>query len=79
LGNDGLLTLLDNKETCAQPNQNHNTRHHAQQTTGLLEIRIETAATAGWLVAAASVLTQEFIQFAAEITPQLIQIRRAIG
>jgi hypothetical protein len=79
LGNNGLLTLLDNKETCAQPNQDHNTRHHAQQTTGLLEIRIETAATAGWLVAAASVLTQEFIQFAAEITPQLIKIGGAIG
>jgi hypothetical protein len=80
LGDNGLLTLLNNKETCSKPNQDHNNRHQAKQTTGLLEIRVETTtATAGWLIATSTVLTQKFVQFAIEFAPKFIQIGGAIG
>jgi hypothetical protein len=72
LGDDGLLSLLDNKETCTQPNQDHDSQNQAQQTTGLLEIRIETAAAAGGLIATTSVLTQKFVQFAVEFSPKFV-------
>ena len=82
LGDNGLLTLLNNKETCSQPNQDHDSRHQAQQTAGLLEIRVEattTTTTTGGLITTSAVLTQEFIQFAVEFAPKFIQIRGAIG
>ena len=79
LGDNGLLTLLNNKETCSQPNQDHNSRHQAQQTAGLLEIRVEATTTARGLITASAVLTQEFIQFAVEFAPKFIQIGGAIG
>ena len=79
LGNNSLLTLLDNKEACAKPNQDNNTRHQAQQTTGLLEIRIKTATPTRGLIATSPVLTQEFIQFAVKFAPKFIQIGRPIG
>ena len=80
LGDNGLLTLLNNKETCSQPNQDHDNRHQAQQTAGLLEIRVEaTTTTTGGLITTSAVLTQEFIQFAVEFAPKFIQIGGAIG
>jgi hypothetical protein len=72
LCNDGLLTLLNDKEAGGKPNQDSNDCCYAQKATHLLEIRVEAASTARWRIAAASVLTQEFVELAIQFTPQFI-------
>jgi len=72
LCNDGLLTLLNDKEAGGEPNQDSNDCCYAQKATHLLEIRVKATSSARWRIAAASVLTQEFVELAIQFTPQFI-------
>jgi hypothetical protein len=80
LGDDGLLTLLNNEKACAQPNQNGNRRDHAQARSGVAHVGFEAApiatsraATGGPTPGGATPFpTHQLAQFAIEVAPNIV-------
>ena len=84
LGDDSLLTLLDNEKAGTQPNQDGNRRNHTHASSGVSHVGLETTpiATTGAPARGAATrgstpfATHELAQFAIEVTPNIVQIRR---
>jgi hypothetical protein len=84
LGDDSLLTLLDNEKAGTQPNQDGNRRNHTHACSGVSHVGLETTpiATTGAPARGATTrgatpfATHQLAQFAIEVTPNIVQIRR---
>jgi hypothetical protein len=72
LGDDGLLTLLNDKEAGSKPNKHRYSRDYDKKASDLLEIGVKATSAARRRIAAATVLTQEFVELSIEFTPQFI-------
>ena len=87
LRNNRLLALLHNEKTSAQPDQYSNPGNQASTDTSAFHVRLKpttrpvaTTPTAAIVIAAASVFVaaEKACQFFVEITPEFIQIGRAL-
>jgi hypothetical protein len=80
LGDDGLLTLLNNEKASSQPNQGGNCRNHPQASTGIAHFGLEASpiATTGAPARGAAAggttpfSTHQLAQFAIEVAPNII-------
>jgi hypothetical protein len=76
LRNNSLLAFLHNEESCAKPYQNRNTSDKPYTHPCIFHVGLKAVATIRWATATTILAAKESGQFAIEITPKLVQIRR---
>ena len=78
LGDDGLLTLLYDEKSSTQPDENNDASHQAQTQACIFKGWLKTTATGGRR-APRTTFAQHLTYFAVQVTPEFIQIGRAVG